>query len=98
MIVLSIWTVTHQDEGGIFSVECVALINLSHGGVHPIGGRRIDLVGNVDAEEGVVLGKRNVSRQHFDPGRGAGRRERKKLDGAHQVVVHEVHSAVCAGA
>lgn len=30
--------VTHQNEGGIFSVEGVALVDLGHGGVHPVGG------------------------------------------------------------
>lgn len=44
------WTWTHQNEGGVFSVEGVALVDLGHGGVHSVGGRRIELIGDIDTE------------------------------------------------
>lgn len=45
----------YQNKVGVSSVEGVALVDVGHGGVDAVGVRGLERIGDVDAEEGVVL-------------------------------------------
>lgn len=85
----------YQNEGRVFAVEGIALVDLGHGGVDAVGGRGRRLVGDVDAEEGIVLTRWLSARDALKIlGKVCVGRDGR----THEVVVHEVHPAICAGA